>query len=48
MINKKYLKKELADFKTICLLLLKGKGSLSDYLLIGFYCTAGFTLGYIL
>ena len=43
----KKIKQELHDFKTVATLLLKGKGTLSDYLLVGTPFVVGLLVGSI-
>ncbi len=43
-----YVKKELREFKILCVLLSKGKGSLSDWLLLLCPGILGFFLGKLL
>tara|TARA_Y100001972_G_C7380138_1_gene199307 strand:- start:113 stop:259 length:147 start_codon:yes stop_codon:yes gene_type:complete len=40
------VKQELSEYKQICVLLLKGKGSLSDYLLVATNIALGLLTGY--
>ena len=42
---KNYIKKELVDLKTLVVSLLKGKGSLSDYLLVTLDVLIGVVIG---
>ena len=44
---KDYLAKEMHDFKYVFMRLIKGKGSLSDYLLMSVDLTAGIIIGVI-
>ena len=45
--SRDYLLKELCDFKVVVTLLSKGKGSLSDYLLVGAFLSVGVIIGSI-
>ena len=47
MMLKDYLAKEMHDFKYVFMRLIKGKGSLSDYLLMAVDLTAGIIIGVI-
>ena len=44
---KDYLAKEMHDFKYVFTRLIKGKGSLSDYLLMAVDVTAGIIIGVV-
>ena len=47
-LNKDYIVKEVKEFKILWSLLLRGKGSLADYLLLGSYISMGYIIGSVL
>ena len=47
-LSKDYIVKEAKEFKILWSLLLRGKGSLADYLLLSSYVSMGYIIGSVL